>query len=66
MVKVLGPVFGAGNQSGRSMTDASDLLVEIFGGQGRHSKLAMGRSEVLQGWPLEVEMILEVQEPYIF
>jgi hypothetical protein len=41
-------------------------LVEIFGDQGRHSRLAMGRSEVLQGSPLEVEMIVEVQEPYIF
>jgi hypothetical protein len=64
MVKVLGPVFGARNRSGRSMTAASDLLVEIFGDQGRHSRLAMGRSEVLRGSPLEVEMIVEVQESY--
>ena len=39
-------------------------VVEILGDQGRHSRLAMGTSELLQGSPVEVEMIVEVQELY--
>jgi len=48
------------------MNGASDLLVEIFGDEGRHSRLAIGTSELPLGSPVEVEMIVEVQEPYNF
>ncbi len=48
------------------MNGASDLLVEIFGDGGRHSRLAIGTSELPLGAPVEVEMIVEVQEPYNF
>jgi enamine deaminase RidA (YjgF/YER057c/UK114 family) len=40
---------------------ASDLLVEIFGEKGKHSRLAIGTSELPLGTPVEVEMIVEVQ-----
>ncbi len=48
------------------MNGASDLLVEIFGDKGKHSRLAIGTSELPLGSPVEVEMIVEVQEPYNF
>ncbi len=48
------------------MNWASDLLVEIFGNEGRDSRLATGTSELTLGSPVEVEMIVEVQEPYNF
>ncbi len=40
---------------------ASDLLVEIFGETGKHSRLALGANELPLGSPVEIEMILEVQ-----
>jgi enamine deaminase RidA (YjgF/YER057c/UK114 family) len=40
---------------------ASDLLVEIFGDQGKHARLALGTSELPMGAPVEVEMVVEVQ-----
>ena len=43
------------------MNGASDLLVEIFGEKGKHSRLAIGTSELPLGSPVEVEMIVEVQ-----
>lgn len=39
---------------------ASDLLVEIFGEKGKHSRLALGANELPLGSPVEVEMIVEV------
>jgi enamine deaminase RidA (YjgF/YER057c/UK114 family) len=40
---------------------ASDLLVEIFGEKGKHSRLALGANELPLGSPVEVEMIVEIQ-----
>lgn len=40
---------------------ASDLLVEIFGEKGKHSRLALGANELPLGAPVEVEMIVEIQ-----
>lgn len=40
---------------------ASDLLVEIFGDQGKHARLALGTNELPLGAPVEVEMVVEVQ-----
>jgi enamine deaminase RidA (YjgF/YER057c/UK114 family) len=48
------------------MNGASDVLVEIFGDEGRHSRLAIGASELPLGSPVEVEMIVEIQQPYNF
>jgi enamine deaminase RidA (YjgF/YER057c/UK114 family) len=46
------------------MNGASDLLVEIFWDEGRDSRLAAGTSELTLGSPVEVEMIVEVQESH--
>jgi enamine deaminase RidA (YjgF/YER057c/UK114 family) len=36
---------------------ASDLMVEVFGDQGRHARAAVGVSELPLGAPVEVEVI---------
>jgi enamine deaminase RidA (YjgF/YER057c/UK114 family) len=39
---------------------ASDVIVEIFGGAGRHARSAVGVSELPLGAPVEIEMIAEI------
>jgi enamine deaminase RidA (YjgF/YER057c/UK114 family) len=39
---------------------ASDLLVAIFGGAGRHARLALGASELPLGAAIELELIVEI------
>ncbi|GAA4318014.1 RidA family protein [Mucilaginibacter gynuensis] len=38
----------------------SDLLVKVFGAKGIHSRSAVGVTSLPSGWPVEVEMIVEV------
>lgn len=40
----------------------SDLMVEIFGSAGIHSRSAIGVASLPAGWPVEVEMIVEIEE----
>ena len=42
---------------------ASDLLVELFGDAGRHTRAAVGVSELPLGAPVEVAMVVEVVAP---
>jgi len=42
------------------MNAASDLVAEIFGDAGRHSRAALGAAELPLASPLELEMIVEV------
>jgi enamine deaminase RidA (YjgF/YER057c/UK114 family) len=63
IVKVLGMVnsaegFGAQPQV---MNGFSDLMVEVFGENGRHARSAVGMAELPVGIPVEIEMILEVE-----
>jgi enamine deaminase RidA (YjgF/YER057c/UK114 family) len=63
VVKVLGMVnsaegFGAQPQV---MNGFSDLMVEVFGENGRHARSAVGMAELPMGIPVEIEMILEVE-----
>ena len=39
---------------------ASDLLLEIFGENGRHARCALGTSSLPLNTPVEVEMVVEV------
>jgi enamine deaminase RidA (YjgF/YER057c/UK114 family) len=39
---------------------ASDLLVEVLGDAGKHSRSAVGMQSLPNGIPVEIEMILEV------
>ena len=41
---------------------ASDLLVELFGDAGRHTRCALGMAELLQNISVELEMIVKVKE----
>jgi enamine deaminase RidA (YjgF/YER057c/UK114 family) len=39
---------------------ASNLLVEVFGENGRHARVALGAAELPFGAPIELEMIVEL------
>jgi len=39
---------------------ASDLLVQIFGERGRHSRSAVGVAELPRGVPVEIEFVIEI------
>ena len=41
---------------------ASDLLVEIFGERGRHSRAAVGMSSLLEGAAVSFESVFEVRD----
>jgi hypothetical protein len=40
---------------------ASDLLVDIFGDNGKHARVAIGVAELPGNVPVEVEMIFEIR-----
>lgn len=63
VVKVLGMVNSAegfGEQP-KVINGFSDLMVEVFGENGRHARSAVGTGELPMGIPVEIEMILEVE-----
>ena len=63
VVKVLGMVNsspGFGRQP-EVMDGFSDLMVEVFGEEGRHTRSAVGMAELPFGIPVEIEMILAVR-----
>ena len=39
---------------------ASDLFVEVFGDRGKHTRSAVGMSQLPGGIPVEVEMVVEI------
>ena len=39
---------------------ASELLIEIFGEQGKHARAALGTSNLPANIPVEIEMVVEV------
>jgi enamine deaminase RidA (YjgF/YER057c/UK114 family) len=41
---------------------ASDLFVEVFGNKGKHARSAVGMQQLPGGIPVEVEVIVEVEE----
>src|SRR5712692_1612557 len=53
VVKVLGMVM--------CVNGFSDLLVELYGENGRHARSAVGMQQLPNNIPVEVEMILEVE-----
>jgi enamine deaminase RidA (YjgF/YER057c/UK114 family) len=62
IVKVVGHVASAEGfvQQPHVLNGASDLLVEIFGEAGRHTRAAVGAAELPHGAPVEIEIILAV------
>jgi len=62
VVKVTGYVASAPGFSGQPqvINGASELLEQVFGEAGRHSRAAVGVSELPMNAPVEVEMILKI------
>lgn len=62
VVKVLGMVASAEGftEQPAVMNGFSDLMVEVFGEDGRHARSAVGLAELPMGIPIEIEAILEV------
>ena len=46
----------------RVANGASDLLVNLFGDRGRHARSAVGMSTLPGAMPVEIEMIVEVED----
>ena len=44
------------------MNGASDLFVEVFGDKGRHARTAVAAPVLPFNIPIEIEMIVEVDE----
>jgi enamine deaminase RidA (YjgF/YER057c/UK114 family) len=63
IVKLLGMVNSTPDYKDhpRVINGASDLLVEIFGENGRHARSAVGMASLPFGIPVEIEMIVEVE-----
>ena len=62
IVKVTGFVASAPGFNGQPqvVNGASELLIEVFGEQGRHARSAVGVAELPLDAPVEVELIAEV------
>jgi enamine deaminase RidA (YjgF/YER057c/UK114 family) len=63
VVRLLGfvncaPDFG---DTPRVINGASDLLIELYGDAGRHTRSAVGVASLPNRAPLEIEMVLEVE-----
>ena len=64
IVKVLGMVNATpefGNQP-EVINGCSDLFVEVFGDRGRHARSAVGMGSLPRGIPVEIEVIVEVED----
>jgi enamine deaminase RidA (YjgF/YER057c/UK114 family) len=46
----------------RVMNGASDLLLDIFGDIGRHTRVAVGTNSLPLDSPVELDMIVEIRE----
>ena len=64
VIKVLGMVnSGPGfDRQAEVMDGFSDLMVEVFGEAGRHARSAVGMAELPFGIPVEIEMIVELND----
>ena len=64
IVKVLGMVNATpefGNQP-EVINGCSDLFVEVFGDRGKHARSAVGLGSLPRGIPVEIEVIVEVED----
>ena len=63
IVKVVGFVASAPGFNGQPqvINGASELLMEVFGEDGRHARSAIGVAELPLNAPVEVELIAEVR-----
>lgn len=63
IVKVTGFVNSASTFTDQPavINGASDLFVEVFGDKGKHTRSAIGMSQLPGGIPVEVEMVVEIE-----
>ena len=63
VVKVLGMVMCVEGfvDTPKVINGCSDLLVELYGENGRHARSAVGMQQLPNNIPVEVEMILEIE-----
>src|SRR5260370_25014334 len=63
IVKVLGMVNAAPDfeDQPKVVNGCSNLLVEVFGDRGRHTRSAVGMSSLPGGIPVEIELIVAVR-----
>lgn len=64
IVKVLGMVncIPSFDQHSQVINGFSDLMVEVFGENGKHARSAIGLSSLPRNIPVEIEMIVEMKE----
>jgi enamine deaminase RidA (YjgF/YER057c/UK114 family) len=64
IVKVLGMVNAVPSfdQHSQVINGFSDLMVEVFGENGRHARSAIGLGSLPRNIPVEIEMIVEMKE----
>ena len=64
IVKVTGFVASAPGFNGQPqvVNGASELLIEVFGEEGRHARSAVGVAELPLDAPVEVELIAEIRD----
>ena len=64
IVKVTGFVASAPGFGGQPqvINGASELLIEVFGEEGKHARSAIGVAELPLNAPVEVELIAEVRD----
>ena len=62
IVKIVGFVNNSEDfaQQPQVVNGASDLLVEIFGEQGKHARSAVGMAALPSNIPVEIEMVVEI------
>ncbi|WP_369899928.1 RidA family protein [Bacillus manliponensis] len=64
IVKILGFVNSTEKftEQPKVMNGASDLLVEVFGENGKHARSAVGMAQLPNNTTIEIEMIVEIAE----
>ncbi len=64
IVKVLGMVNATSEYSHQPeiINGCSDLFVEVFGERGKHARSAVGMGSLPRGIPVEIEVIVEVED----
>lgn len=64
IVKAMGMVNAdpSFTQHSQVINGFSDLMVEVFGDKGKHARAAVGMSSLPANIPVEIEMIVEVEE----
>jgi len=63
VVRLVGYVASAEgfNEQPKVVNGASDLLIQVFGDKGKHSRVAVGVMELPRGAPVEIEMIVQTK-----